>query len=315
MKIITTKILFLFFTFFIITSCASKKNVNNNSIMTYSKFRNTQKSFNSNDGAIKYVDEGEGKVILLLHGIPTSAWLYRKMINGLVGKGFRVIAPDMLGFGNSDNPKGYEIYNAKQHSKRLLELMNYLKIQSWTHVTHDAGGLWTWELIKADKKRIEKLILLNTIIYEEGFKPPIRMKKGFFAKFSMWLYKNGVTTNVLLKGLFKSGLKENNLTKTEIEGYKRPLKEGKTNAMYYFFSNTCNTLPNYDNIIESIDIPVAVIWGKHDTMLQWEPQKKLVIDALKINEKNVHLIDAKHFIQEENPEEINKIIVDFLNSN
>lgn len=293
-------------------SCGSNKNIAATSKLSYSTFRKSQKSFLTSDGNIKYIDKGKGEVILLLHGIPTSGWLYRKMIAGLVNEGYRVIAPDMLGFGNSDNPDGYELYNAKQHGKRILELMNGLKVDKWTHVTHDAGGLWTWELLKQDKKRVEKLILLNTLIYEEGFNPPIRMKKGFFARTSMWMYRNGVTTNLLLKGLFKSGLKENNLTKIEIEGYKKPLKEGKTKGMYYFFSKTCNALPDNDSIIKSLEIPVAIIWGKHDKMLQIAPQKEKMINALNIDEKNIHIMDAKHFIQEEKPEEINKIIIDFL---
>jgi pimeloyl-ACP methyl ester carboxylesterase len=156
---------------------------------------------------------------------------------------------------------------------------------------------------------------LNTIVYEEGFQPPIRMKKGFFARTSMWMYRNGVTTNLLLKGLFKSGLVENNLTKIEKEGYKKPLLEGKTKGMYYFFSKTCNDFPKNDKLFENLKIPVTVIWGKHDKMLQIAPQKQHIMDAMKIQEKDIHIIDAKHFIQEEKPKEINKIIIAFLKKN
>jgi len=305
--------IFSLITFFIIFSCASTKNTQNETTLTYASFSKKQKSFSSSDGEIKYIDKGEGKVILLLHGVPTSSWLYRKMIDDLVDAGYRVIAPDMLGFGNSDTPKGYEIYSAKQHGKRIIELMNALKIEKWSHVTHDAGGLWTWELLRENKDRVENLILLNTIIYKEGFNPPIRMKKGFFAKTTMWMYRNGITTNMLLSGLFKSGLKENNLTKTEIEGYKRPLRNGKTKAMYYFFSKTCNDLPNNDALIKTLHMPVTVIWGAHDKMLQIAPQKEILKKALNIKDVDIHIMDAKHFIQEEKPEEITKIIVDFLN--
>ena len=66
------------------------------------------------------------------------------MIDDLA-KTHRVIAPDMLGFGSSNSPKGYEIYEPKEHANRLLGLMSFLKINSWNHVFHDAGGLWTWE--------------------------------------------------------------------------------------------------------------------------------------------------------------------------
>ena len=312
MKFLKTSNIAIVIILFTILGCGSNKNIIDTNTLTYAKFSKDQKSFSSKDGLIKYIDKGEGKVILLLHGVPTSSWLYRKMIDGLVNNGYRVIAPDMLGFGNSDTPKGYEIYSAEQHGKRILELMDALKIDKWSHVTHDAGGLWTWEMLKLNKDKIENLILLNTIIYKEGFNPPIRMKKGFFAKTSMWMYRNGITTNLLLNGLFKSGLKENNLTKTEIEGYKKPLRNGKTKAMYYFFSKTCNDLPNNDNLIKTLKMPVSVIWGKHDTMLQIEPQKEMLKKALNINDADIHLIDAKHFIQEEKPKEINDIIIKFL---
>jgi len=310
------RILFIILLITVFNACkSSKETVMETSKWNYSEFRKEQKTFLSNDGEIKYIDKGEGPVILLLHGIPTSSWLYRKMIPELTQKGYRVIAPDMLGFGSSDNPKGYDIYAPREHAKRIVALMNSLQIKTWSHVTHDAGGLWTWELIKSAPKRVDNLILLNTIIYEEGFNPPIKMKRGGFAQFSMWLYKNKSTANILLDQLFKKGLKENNLSPAEIEGYKIPLNEGKNRAMYQFFSNTCSTFPNYEKTIQNCTIQTLVVWGKHDTMLQWTPQAKRVIKDLEIPSKNIHLIDAKHFIQEEKPALINSYILDFLRKN
>jgi len=279
--------------------------------VTYQNFRSQQKSFLSNDGAIKYIDKGEGDVILLLHGVPTSGWLYRNMIDELA-KNHRVIAPDMLGYGSSDSPKGYELYNEQNHATRLRALMSSLKINNWIHVMHDAGGLWTWELIRQDASKIKKLIILNSVITEDGFSPPIRFKKGFIARTAMWAYRNGITTNVMLKELFKSGLKENNLNKTDIEGYKKPFKEGKTSAIYYFFTQTCNVLPSNKKIIENLNIPVNVIWGQHDEFLLWKPQQKYLKSMLNISEENIHLLDAKHFIQEEKPTKIARLILNFI---
>ena len=278
--------------------------------MNYSEFRQKQHHYNSPDGNIAYIDQGEGPVILLLHGVPTSGWLYRKMIHTL-SKNHRVIVPDMLGFGSSESPNGYAVYSEKAHAKRLLGLMDSLKVDLWTHVMHDAGGLWTWELLKVAPHRISKLVILNTIIYEAGFDPPIRFEKGFLARAAMWSYRNGVTTNAMLKGLFKSGLMKNTLTKTDLEGYKTPLKEGKTKAMYYFFTQTCNKLTDYSQAIKGLKVPVAVIWGKHDSFLRWDPQKTAIIKDLNISEENIHLVEAKHFIQEEIPQEITTIILEF----
>jgi pimeloyl-ACP methyl ester carboxylesterase len=128
----------------------------------------------------------------------------------------------------------------------------------------------------------------------------------------MWAYTNGVTTNIMLSGLFKSGLTKNNLSKKTLEGYKTPFIEGKTKAMYYFFTQTCTKLPDYSNVLKNLVIPVALVWGKSDTFLKWEPQKDQVIKDASILEENIHLLEAKHFIQEEKPEEISQIILDFI---
>ncbi|MDB2462833.1 alpha/beta hydrolase [Algibacter sp.] len=296
----------------VLASCKPYSNIiKDSNQITYSQFRSEQNTFSSKDGNIKYIDKGKGDVIVLLHGIPTSGWLYRNIIDNL-SENHRVIAPDMLGFGSSDSPKGYDIYSETQHAKRLINLMNHLNIENWTHVMHDAGGLWTWELFKKQPNRITKLIMLNTIIYKDGFDPPIRFKPGFMARTAMWSYRNGVTTNIMLKGLFKKGLTENTLNKIDIEGYKKPLIEGKTRAMYYFFSQTCNGLPNYQSVIENINIPVAVIWGENDSFLTWTPQKDAIIKDLKMSKNNIHLLNAKHFIQEEQPEKISAFILDFI---
>lgn len=280
--------------------------------MTYSEFRNEQQSFLSAHGTLKYIDKGQGEVILLLHGIPTSGWLYRKMINQL-SQNYRVIAPDMLGFGSSDSPKGYDIYAPKEHAQRLLNLMSFLKIESWNHVFHDAGGLWTWELLKQSPEKVKNLIILNTIIYEEGFHPPIRFKKGFIARCIMAMYSNGISTNMMLKGLFKTGLLDDGImTKSDIEGYKKPMLEGKVKAMYHFFTNTCNDLPDYSNIFENLNMPKLLIWGKHDDFLVFDKMKEKVISNLNLKEENTHTLEAKHFIQEEKPEVINQLILAFL---
>lgn len=218
----------------------------------------------------------------------------------------------MLGFGNSDSPNGYKVYSEKNHAQRILELMDSLQIKNWMHVMHDAGGLWTWELFKKEPNRISKLIILNTVIYKNGFVPPVRFEKGIIAKTAMWAYRNGITTNLMLSGLFKSGLIKNTLSKEEIEGYKKPLLEGKTKGMYYFFTQTCKNVPDYSQVLKNISIPVAVIWGKKDSFLKWELQKEQVVLDASILEENIHLLDAKHFIQEEKPEEISQIILDFF---
>ena len=82
--------------------------------------------------------------------------------------------------------------------------------------------------------------------------------------------------------------------------------------MYHFFSNTCNNLPDYSDVIKNLKMPKLLIWGIHDEFLIFNAMKDKVVSNLKLEKGNVHLIEAKHFIQEEKPNEINTIILNFL---
>jgi pimeloyl-ACP methyl ester carboxylesterase len=280
--------------------------------MTYSEFKAKQKILELPEGKLAYIDEGQGIPIMLLHGVPTSGWLYRHIFPELVKKGYRVIIPDMFGFGSSDSPKGYEKYHEKLQAKRLLNLMSYLKISEWTHMFHDAGGLWTWELLKQQPKTIKQLVILNTIILKSGFTPPMRFGNNLITKFMINLYSKKLTNGLLINGLFKSGLLDNNLTKDDMEGYKSPLLKGKIKGMYYFFSKTCHNLPDYSSLLPTINKPVLLIWGQHDDFLKWEPQQEQVKKALQIQDNNIHNIEGKHFIQEEIPEKIITLTHQFI---
>ena len=154
--------LFLLTHYFIFTMA------NNDNLYQYEtieQHREQQKRIAVEGDNMAYSDVGTGPVILLVHGVPTSSWLYRHIIADLSQRGYRVIAPDLLGFGNSDKPKGIDIYNMDKQAKRLLKLMDDLRIDSWTHVLHDAGGIWSWELMQlVERERVENMVVLNTII-------------------------------------------------------------------------------------------------------------------------------------------------------
>ena len=288
--------------------CKTYQKANPNDI-TYAEFTNSQKHWISENGNVSYIDKGEGKPILLLHGIPTSGWLYRKMIDPLVAKGYRVIAPDMLGFGNSNSPEGYDIYDKKEHAKRILGLMEYLNIPNWHHLMHDAGGLWTWEMLKMDNSKINKLTILNTIIYKEGFEPPIEVGNTGLAKLIKWSYNNNY--NLMTCQLFKGGLENFEMSKRDIEGYKEPLREQKTDALHKFFTTNTKSIPDYSDVLKSLDVPTQVIWGINDEILKWEAQSEKVISDLKIQAKDIHILNKNHFLQEEVPDDLVNYITAF----
>jgi len=109
-----------------------------------------------------YVDAGEGRPVLLLHGEPTWAYLYRKMIPPLVARGLRCIAPDYFGFGRSDKPTDPGWYSYDAHYVAIERLADELDLRDTTLVVQDWGGPIGFRLAVERPGRIARLVVLNT---------------------------------------------------------------------------------------------------------------------------------------------------------
>jgi len=112
-----------------------------------------------------YVDEGPADaehVFLCLHGEPTWAYLYRKMIPVFLESGARVVAPDLFGFGRSDKPVDDEIYTFGFHRGSLLRMLEALDLKRITLVCQDWGGILGLTLPMAMPERFSRLLVMNT---------------------------------------------------------------------------------------------------------------------------------------------------------
>ena len=288
-------------------------------MLTLEQHRARQQFLRLEEGQLAYVDEGKGPAILLIHGVPTSSWLYRHIIPLLSEQGFRVIVPDLLGYGNSSKPKGVEIYAPDKQADRLQLLMDHLKIQNWTHVCHDAGGIWSWELLLKASERVSHLIVLNTIAYEAGFHPPMEFQRGArLGKLYTSLYRSRLFCRLMVNATLRNGLTAEHceLGKEDRRGYWLPMSEGTDQALYQFFtsfSEISEKLPAYNEQLANFNKPVMTIWGKKDTILVGEEQIPQLQKATNIPSEDVHLLeDAAHFIQEEYSEKIANWIADFV---
>lgn len=108
-----------------------------------------------------YVDESEGDAVLLLHGEPTWAYLYRKLIPPLAEVA-RVVAPDYFGFGRSDKPTRVEDYSYDFHYRSIERLAEELDLRAATVVVQDWGGPIGLRLAVEHPERIGRLVILNT---------------------------------------------------------------------------------------------------------------------------------------------------------
>lgn len=109
-----------------------------------------------------YVDEGAGEVILCLHGQPSWSYLYRKMIPLFVKAGYRVVAPDFIGFGKSDKPTERSNYTYANHVAWLKALLEALDLNGITLVCQDWGGLIGLRAAAENQDRFARIVTANT---------------------------------------------------------------------------------------------------------------------------------------------------------
>lgn len=113
-----------------------------------------------------YVDEGksDGPVVLLLHGEPTWSYLYRKMIPIFLAKGFRIIAPDLIGFRKSDKFSNPEDYSYHLHIHWLKSLILGLKLTDIHLFCQDWGGLIGLRILADNQELFAKVVASNTFL-------------------------------------------------------------------------------------------------------------------------------------------------------
>lgn len=275
---------------------------------TYQDHRDQQRQFQSSTGNIAFTDNGSGPVLVLLHGVPTSSWMYRKIIPDLQ-KSMRVISVDHLGFGSSDKPNSDTGYTPADHANRVQELLTSLDITQYSILMHDMGGLVAWEMLRADQDAVDNLVVLNTIVHDDGFKQP-DMKPGAFTRTLMDAYSSPLTSVAVLNKTFSDlGLKgAHRLTEAECFGYVLPMREGADPALYQFFTSiNKDLLAKLDEnrtAFSNYQGQTLVLWGEKDETLTAK-QIPILQETLNIPDKNIHLYaDNAHFLAEEIPSEI-----------
>lgn len=250
-----------------------------------------------------YIRKGNGKPLVLIHGIFSSSFVWRKNIDEL-SKHFDVIAVDLRGYGYSDKPADGR-YGREDFRQFVLDFMDAIKVDRAILVGHSWGGGIALDLALQHPDRVEKLILIDSIGY-----PPE-------PSFMEWLLRvPGVGRLILAacdKDTFARILKERVffnpelVTEEEVEGWMRP----------YYVRGTAQAaleLRNYHldmaEEIRNISQPTLIIWGKEDKALPAEMAERFRQD---IKNSVLQIIpNCGHNPQEEKPEEVNESIKWFV---
>ena len=285
--------------------------------------------FDGNGFLMHYVDEGprQANPIILLHGEPTWGYLYRKFIPEL-SKSYRVVVPDMMGFGKSETPQD-KVYTLKTHVENLNRLIDYLKLTNITFVGQDWGGPITAAYSIRNINKVKGFVLINTLF---GYSKEERPKD--LSPWFQWInkhYQNKTLDGILgeLGSTILSIMKIPNFTNNDIindtwiNAYSSQFPDRKSckGAINFPLDALLNRIVPY--IVEGIkqgDLkslcskPAVLAYGMKDKAI--EPDYAIRdFKALFPGSNVVEMPNAGHYSQEDEPELLINLIKDFMTEN
>ncbi len=255
------------------------------------------------------LDKGEGEAILCLHGVPTSSYLYRKMIPEFADKGFRGVAIDFPGFGFSERPDDYD-YSFPNLAEFSAKAAKALGLDKYHLLVHDIGGPVGFALAAKNRENILSLTILNTWIDVVNFKKPWPMRP--FEKPVLGELELASLQHTTWQLMFnKMGVNDNSgIPKEEIYAYIDLLKRDDGGKSFLKLMRNFDDSPEFRDLcfkgVQNVPYPVQAIWGADDPLLTIDHYGKEIKEVAGL--KEIHQLSSRHFLQEEVPVKIaNKI--------
>jgi len=262
---------------------------------------------------VHYVDEGEGEVILCLHGEPSWAYLYRKMIPPLSTK-HRVIAMDFIGFGRSDKLTERDDYSFQMHHDTLTGFITALALDNITLVAQDWGGEIGLPVATEMPQRFARLVIMNTGL-PTGDETP---SEGFLR----WRHFAERATDMSIGRVIRSSaVHPDSIPPEVIAAYDAPFPDASYKAGAAVWPLLVPIHPNDPGaaemkqarqILSKWDKPALVMFSDGDPITRGGDRffRKLIPTAK--DQPEIVIKDAGHFLQEEKGEEIAQYILDFM---
>jgi haloalkane dehalogenase len=265
--------------------------------------------FNSSAGQMHYVDEGAGSPILFCHGNPTWSFLYRGIVTRLRDR-FRCIAVDYLGFGLSERPEGYG-YTIEEHARCVGELVDHLRLDGFITMGQDWGGPVSMAVGTARPPRIRGVILGNT-----WFWPADELGMKLFSRVMSrpWMQRRILEKNFFVEQILPRGM-AHHLTPGEMNHYRnvQPSPAARK-GVAEMPGQILAARPLLERLARDVPAtlgakPALLVWGmkdfafRHRTLL---PRMQGIFSA----NVTVELPHARHYIQEDGPEEIAQAITE-----
>ena len=252
---------------------------------------------------LAYQRLGQGEPVLLVHGITTYSFIWRRIIPQLSWE-YDVIAVDLLGCGNSDKPLDVP-YSLRQHAEILLEFTRHLGLERFHFIGHDVGGGVGQIFAVQYGQYLYDLTVINTVAYDYWPVQPISaMRTPIIRQLMMAVLDRGALKQIVLRGVYHDERVDSEL----MDLFWMPMRSREGRKAFLHFAKS---LDNQDLMViagnlKLLSLPVLIIRGEADLYLS-----AAISDRLHSEIPNSHLVKiptAGHFIQEDEPE----LLVDFI---
>lgn len=285
------------------------------------------------DVRLHYVTQGpeEGPLAVLLHGFPEFWYSWRHQIPALAAAGYRVVAPDLRGYNDSDKPKGVRRYAIDRLTADVMALIRHFGRESAVIVAHDWGGGIAWQFAIEYPQATEQLVVMNAPHpgnfakhLGRGGMPNFRqLRRSWYMFFFQipWLpeFVLGRNPRRFMEGAFRGqAIDKSAFTDADIDAYTEAAsKPGALSAgiNYYRaifrgqFLNPFAKAPSKDELM--IEAPTLVVWGEEDQALGKELTEGME-EFFRGPFRMHYLPNTSHWVQQERPEEVNRVVLAFL---
>jgi haloalkane dehalogenase len=253
---------------------------------------------------VHYVDAGDGPPVVLVHGSPLSSYAFRHQIAAL-SPHFRIVAPDLLGFGRSEAPE--EGTSFLEQSEVLRCLLEHLALGPFRLLVHDWGGPIGLGAVADRIEQVHQLVLVNTTVRRD-LKPPPYWRAFTGRPLGDWLvvrlkvFQRGLP--LMMRAARDPAVRTQYARSLEQEGTRRTMLALERLEGYEAL------MARVERIVPVLRVPTLIVWGHPDAYFGRDELRHLV---RAFPEATVHEIaGGGHFPMEDAPEEMNQTLLGFL---
>ncbi len=258
---------------------------------------------------IAYRAAGSGPPVVLLHGWPTSSFLWRNVMVPIARRN-RVIAPDLPGFGASDKPLDVQ-YDFDLFESTLDELLAVLDIDEVGLAVHDLGGPVGVHWAVHRPQRVTRLALLNTLLYPD-FSEAVM---AFIKACSEPELREQLTSPAGLEAAMRLGLAdEANLTEEVVAAVREPFADADSRRALAAagIGLSIEGFAEIERLLPSLEVPVRIVYGERDRILPDVARTMARVQHDLPQAEVTALPDCGHFLQEEAPDRIGEELARFF---